>query len=59
VLATWFVVDGQQVKEAISAEVAVDTVDVELKSPASGIVRLLVREGGVLGRGALVARTDS
>lgn len=60
VLATWFVVDGQQVQEGdLLAEVAVDKVDVELQAPSSGVVRLLVKEGDVVGQGAAVARIET
>ncbi|PXY22638.1 biotin/lipoyl-containing protein [Prauserella muralis] len=59
VVATWFVADGEQVSEGdLLAEVAVDKVDVEVPAPASGVVRLLVKEGDVLRQGSLIARID-
>ncbi|NKQ52401.1 biotin/lipoyl-binding protein [Amycolatopsis sp. K13G38] len=60
VLSTWFAVDGQQVKEGdLLAEVAVDKVDLEVTAPASGVVRLVAKEGDVLAQGALIARIDT
>ena len=57
VLATWFVADGEQVKEGdLLAEVAVDKVDVEVTAPAAGTIRLLVAEGAVAKQGTVIAR---
>ncbi|SFB52941.1 Biotin-requiring enzyme [Amycolatopsis marina] len=58
-VATWFVADGEQVSEGdLLAEVAVDKVDLEVPAPASGVVRLLVKEGDVLRQGNVIARID-
>jgi pyruvate/2-oxoglutarate dehydrogenase complex dihydrolipoamide acyltransferase (E2) component len=59
VLATWFVGDGDQVREGdLVAEVAVDKVDTEIPAPASGVIRLLAEEGGVLSQGEIIARIE-
>lgn len=59
IVATWFVADGEQVTEGdLLAEVAVDKVDVEVPAPASGVVRLLAKEGDVLRQGSVIARID-
>jgi pyruvate/2-oxoglutarate dehydrogenase complex dihydrolipoamide acyltransferase (E2) component len=45
VVSTWFVHDGETVAaDQLLAEVQVDKVAVEVPSPASGVVRLLVEE---------------
>ncbi|AIJ23593.1 DUF2118 domain-containing protein [Amycolatopsis methanolica] len=59
VVATWFVQDGERVAEGdLLAEVAVDKVDVEISSPAAGVVRLLAKEGDALVQGVLIARVE-
>ncbi|AIJ26193.1 MULTISPECIES: biotin/lipoyl-containing protein [Pseudonocardiaceae] len=59
VVATWFVTDGDQVREGdLIAEVAVDKVDMEIPAPASGVIRLLAKEGDVLTQGTVVARIE-
>ncbi|GHE82243.1 hypothetical protein GCM10017786_11290 [Amycolatopsis deserti] len=59
VVATWFVHDGERVAEGdLLAEVALDKADVEISSPAAGIVRLLAKEGDALVQGALIARVE-
>jgi pyruvate/2-oxoglutarate dehydrogenase complex dihydrolipoamide acyltransferase (E2) component len=59
VLATWFVADGEQVSEGdLIAEAAVDKVDMEIPSPATGVIRLLVEEGAVLGQGTPIAHIE-
>lgn len=59
VLATWFVGDGEPVSEGdLIAEVAVDKVDMEIVAPASGVIRLLVKESDVVRQGAAIARLE-
>lgn len=59
VLATWFVTDGEHVREGdLVAEAAVDKVDMEIPAPASGVIRLLVKEGDVLAQGTPIARVE-
>ena len=56
VLATWYVADGDEVKEAhLLAEVAIDKVDAEIYAPAAGTVRLRVEEGEEVAQGAVIA----
>jgi pyruvate/2-oxoglutarate dehydrogenase complex dihydrolipoamide acyltransferase (E2) component len=43
---------------ALIAEVAVDKVDLELTAPATGVIRLLAKEGDVRRRGAVIARIE-
>ncbi|MHB1008454.1 MAG: biotin/lipoyl-containing protein [Propionibacteriaceae bacterium] len=57
VVATWFVVDGQQVTEGqLLAEVQVDKVSAEVPSPAAGVVHLLVAEDSTANQGTPIAR---
>ena len=59
VLATWFVSDGDRVREGdLIAEVAVDKVDMEVPAPAAGTIRLLAAEGDVIEQGTVVARIE-
>ncbi|MDA3626153.1 biotin attachment protein [Saccharopolyspora sp. WRP15-2] len=59
VVATWFAADGDTVGEGdLIAEVAVDKVDVEVPSPTTGVLKLLVAEGAVVKQGALIARIE-
>jgi len=59
VVATWFVDDGERIEAgALLCEVAVDKVDMEVLAPASGTVRLLVKEGGVVRQGTPIARIE-
>lgn len=56
VLATWYVADGDEVKtDQLVAEVAVDKVDAEVRSPADGVVRLQVAEGAEVQEGQPIA----
>lgn len=56
VVATWFMADGESVTEGdLLAEVAVDKVNVEVEAPASGTLRVLVKEGEVVRQGAPIA----
>ena len=57
VVATWFVVDGQQVTEGqLLAEVQVDKVSAEVASPAAGVVHLWVAEDSTANQGTPIAR---
>ncbi len=56
VLATWYVSDGETVTvDQLVAEVAVDKVDAEVRSPTQGVVRLHVEEGAEVVEGDLIA----
>jgi pyruvate/2-oxoglutarate dehydrogenase complex dihydrolipoamide acyltransferase (E2) component len=60
VLATWFVEDGEPVNEGdLIAEAAVDKVDMEIVAPASGVIRLLVKESDVVRQGVPIARLEA
>lgn len=59
VLSTWFVADGDQVREGdLLVEVAVDKVDMEITAPAAGTVQLLLAEGESAKQGTVIARLD-
>lgn len=59
VMATWFVSNGQSVgTDQLLAEVQVDKVSAEVRSPADGIITLLVKEGDVVRQGVEIARID-
>ena len=59
VVSTWFVVDGDTVKEdQLIAEVQVDKVSVEVPAPVAGTVRLLVPEEAVVSQGEAIARIE-
>lgn len=59
ILATWYVVDGEQVAEGhLLAEVQVDKVDAEVAAPVAGTVHLLVAEGDAVVQGAPIARIN-
>lgn len=57
VLSTWFVADGEQVREdQLIAEVQVDKVAAEVPAPRAGVVRLLVKEDEAVIQGTPIAR---
>jgi pyruvate/2-oxoglutarate dehydrogenase complex dihydrolipoamide acyltransferase (E2) component len=59
VLATWFVVDGDQVASGqLLAEVMVEKVAGEVIAPASGRVRLLVSEDQAVRQGEVIAQVS-
>ncbi|NNN20200.1 MAG: biotin/lipoyl-binding protein [Acidimicrobiaceae bacterium] len=59
VLATWFVSDGQTVEKGqLIAEVQVDKVSAEVEAPASGRIRLLVKEQDVVQQESPIAQVD-
>ena len=56
VLATWFVSDGQFVKQdELIAEVQVEKVSAEVKAPVSGRIRLLAKEQDVVSQNSVIA----
>lgn len=56
VVATWYVAEGEAVTEGqLLAEVQVDKVAVEVPSPASGVVHLLVDEDAAVTQGSVIA----
>jgi len=59
VVATWFVEDGEQVREdQLLADVAVDKVSIEVAAPAAGTVHLLVTAEVPVRQGTPIARID-
>lgn len=57
VLSTWFVSDGDAVKEdQLIAEVQVDKVSAEVPAPRSGVITLLVKEDEAVVQGTPIAR---
>lgn len=57
VLSTWFVSDGDTVKEdQLIAEVQVDKVSAEVPAPCSGVITLLVKEDEAVSQGSPIAR---
>ena len=57
VLATWFVSDGDTVREEqLIAEVQVDKAAADVTAPASGVITLLVRENDAVVQGTPIAR---
>jgi pyruvate/2-oxoglutarate dehydrogenase complex dihydrolipoamide acyltransferase (E2) component len=59
VVSTGFVHDGETVAaDQLLAEVQVDKVAVEVPSPASGVVRLLVEEEAAVVQGTAIARIE-
>ncbi|TAN26846.1 MAG: biotin/lipoyl-binding protein [Actinomycetota bacterium] len=59
VLATWFVSDGQFVKQdELIAEVQVEKVSAEVKAPVSGRIRLLAKEQDVVSQNSVIALID-
>lgn len=59
VLATWFVSDGQMVEKGqLIAEVQVDKVSAEVEAPATGRIRLLVKEQDVVQQESAIAQVD-
>lgn len=60
VLATWFVADGEHVREdQLIAEVQVDKVSAEVTAPVAGTIHLLVGEDEAVVQGAPIARIDA
>jgi len=60
VVATWLAEDGEVVAAGqLIGEVAVDKVSMDLPAPASGTLRVLVEEGGVVVQGGVIARVES
>ena len=58
VLSTWFVADGQCVREdQLIAEVQVDKVAAELPAPVAGTIRLLVKKEDAVRQGTVIAST--
>ncbi|WP_328476169.1 lipoyl domain-containing protein [Actinoplanes sp. NBC_00393] len=56
VLTTWFVTDGDQVTaDQLLAEVQVDKVSVEVPSPITGVIHLLVDEEAEVRQGSPIA----
>lgn len=59
VLATWFVADGDVVKEGqLIAEVMVDKVSMDVIAPQDGTVSLLVEEEAAVPQGQEIARIE-
>jgi pyruvate/2-oxoglutarate dehydrogenase complex dihydrolipoamide acyltransferase (E2) component len=59
VISTWFVDDGDTVKEhQLIAEVQVDKVAAEVPAPAAGTIRVLVPEEAVVKQGDVIARIE-
>ena len=59
VLATWFVSDGQLVKQdELIAEVQVDKVSAEVRAPIAGRITLLVKAQDVVGQDEAIAAID-
>ena len=57
VLSTWFVSDGDAVKQdQLLAEVQIDKVSAEVPAPASGIITVLVEEDEAVVQGTPIAR---
>ena len=57
VLSTWFVSDGDSVKQdQLLAEVQVDKVSAEVPAPAPGVITLLVKEDDAVIQGTPIAR---
>lgn len=58
-LVTWFVVSGGAVREGdLVAEVQVEKMSEEVRSPGSGVIRQLVEAGEVVAQGAPIAELE-
>lgn len=59
VVATWFVSDGEAVRQnQLLAEVQVEKVTVEVSAPASGAIRIVVSEQAVVSQSTVIAYID-
>ena len=59
VLATWFVSEGEEVEEGqLLGEVQVAKTSAEVRSPASGHLRLAVAEEAVVAQGTVIAAVE-